>query len=87
MLECIRTNIICPQNDRKCKVCKLDSCKEVIQMLYIQEKHINKELKERLIKNLPGPCKKCPFLEVIDLKHQKVKCFYLVKNECLKGEF
>ena len=56
-------------------------------MLDIQEKYINRELKYKLIKNLPGPCKKCPFLEVIDLKHQKVRCFYLVKGECLKGEY
>ena len=87
MLECIRTNMICSEKDKKCKVCKLDSCKEVMQMLNIQEKHTNKELEERLIKNLPEPCKKCPFLEVLDLRRQKVKCFYLVKNECLKGEF
>ena len=87
MLNCIKTNEICPQNNKKCKTCKFDSCQEVMQMLSIQEKHINEELRERLINNLPGPCKKCPFLDVIDLEHQKVKCFYLVKGECLKGGY
>lgn len=84
MLDCIKTNKICER--RKCKVCKFDNCREVIEMLDVQEKNINRELRYNLIKNLPEQCKNCSFLEVIDLKNQKVRCFYLPKNECLKGK-
>ena len=85
MLDCMITNKICSNQNKKCKICKFDTCKEVIEMIDIQEKNINRELRCNLIENLPEPCKKCPFLEIIDLKNQKVKCFYLPKNECLKG--
>ena len=54
-------------------------------MLDIQEKNIERELMYKLKESLPEQCKNCSFLEVIDLKHQKVRCFYLPKNECLKG--
>lgn len=83
MKECLITNKICPFNNRKCKVCYLDECKEVMRMLDIQERNIRKEQLERLRSNLPEQCEHCPHLEVIDLKNMKVKCFYRVKNKCL----
>ena len=84
MLRCIEKNEACLEN-KKCKVCKLDSCKEVIKMIEIQEKNIRKEKLEKLNKQLPKICRNCSQLEIIDLDNMKVRCVYLVKNECLIG--
>ena len=85
MLRCLETDKICSEQNRKCKNCKLDSCKETIKLIEDQEKDIQEKLLKKLYKDLPEQCRHCSFLEVIDLRHQKVRCFYLIKNECLKG--
>lgn len=82
MKQCLITNEVC--KTKKCKVCTFDSHKEVLNMLDIQEKHIRKEQIEKLKRNLPEQCKNCSFLEVLDLKSMKVKCFYRIKDCILK---
>ena len=84
MKQCLTTNEVCKV--KKCKVCTFDTCKEVFNMLDIQERNTRKEQLEKLKRNLPGQCKNCSFLEVIDLKNMKVKCFYRAKNKCLIKE-
>ena len=86
MLKCLETNKICSSSNKKCKECKLDTCKGIINMIDIQEENIRKEKIEKLNKQLPEQCRNCSFLEIIDLNRQKVKCFYLVKNKCLRGK-
>lgn len=81
MKECLITNEVCIR--KKCKICTFDTNKEVLNMLEIQERNIRKEQLEKLNKNLPEQCKNCSFLEVLDLKHMKVKCFYRVKEGCI----
>lgn len=83
MKQCLITNEVC--KIKKCKVCTYNSCKEVLNMLDIQEKHIRKKQLEKLKRNLPEQCRNCSFLEVLDLKNTKVKCFYRIKRCMLKG--
>lgn len=53
---CLETNKICGEQNRKCKECKLNECKEVIKMIEEQEKYedryrlkcIKAQLPERL---------------------------------------
>ena len=52
-------------------------------MLDIQEKNIQKEKLQRLKRNLPEQCRNCSFLEIIDLDHLEVKCFYKIKEKCI----
>lgn len=82
-MECLITNKICPTNNRKCKECKLDDCRKVLEMIQTQEQ-IKDERKRKLIQaQLPNKCKKCCFLEITDLENQKVRCSYMIKDKCL----
>ena len=83
MERCLIENKVCSVQNRKCKECKLDSCKEVIQMIEEQQKYIDNDKLKRIKKQLPEQCKSCSFLEIIDLDKQIVRCAYLVKNKCL----
>lgn len=81
-MRCLETNEVCSNTNKRCKECKLDDCKEVLQMIDIQEKNYIKEQLQRLKKNLPEQCKNCSFLEVINLDKMEVRCFYRVKDKC-----
>ena len=83
MKECLITNKVCSESNRKCKICAFSGCKEVLNMLDVQEKYINKERLQKLKRNLPEQCKNCSFLEVINLEKQKVRCFYRKKDRCI----
>ena len=37
MEECLITNIVCSNSNKKCKICKLDKCKEVLNMIDVQQ--------------------------------------------------
>ncbi len=52
-------------------------------LLDIQERNIEKEQLNKLKEHLPKQCKNCSFLEIIDLKNMKVKCFYRVTDKCI----
>lgn len=83
MEQCLIDNRVCSIQGQKCQNCKLDDCRHTIEML---EKVEDKETKwkRKLIEvQLPEQCKNCPFLEIIDLNNQIVRCSYLVKNKCL----
>ena len=83
MKECLITNKVCSESNRKCKICAFSDCKEVLNMLDVQEKYINKERLQKLKRNLPEQCKNCSFLEVINLEKQKIRCFYRAKDRCI----
>lgn len=76
-------NKVCSEQNRKCKVCKLNSCKEVEQMIEDEQKWIDKDNLEKLIKKLPNECKNCSMLEIVNLTKQKVHCAYRINNKCL----
>lgn len=56
MIQCLIDNKICPNGNKKCKVCKLDDCRRTVEMIETQEeredkwkrKLINVQLPERL---------------------------------------
>lgn len=56
MEQCLIDNKICPNGNKKCKVCKFDSCEEVLDMIEEEQKYnekwklkqIKSELPERL---------------------------------------
>ena len=83
MEQCLIDNKVCPEQNRKCKVCKLNSCKEVERMIEDQQKWIDKDNLEKLRNRLPEECRDCSMLEIINLSRQKVHCFYRINNRCL----
>ena len=92
MERCLIDDKICSVQFKKCKECKLDDCKRVIEMLETQETRENKFKLKCLINQLPKPCKiiskdgeekPCSLLQIIDLDKQIVRCSYLIKDKCL----
>ncbi len=83
MEQCLIDNKVCSEQNRKCKVCKLNSCQEVEQMIEDEQKWIDKSNLEKLKKELPDECKNCSFLEIVNLTRQKVHCAYRIKNRCI----
>lgn len=85
MDQCLIDNKVCSEQNRKCKVCKLNSCKEVERMIEDQQKYIDRENLEKLKNKLPSECRDCSFLEIVNLRTQKVHCAYRINNKCLIG--
>lgn len=83
MEQCLIDNKVCPNGNKKCKVCKFDSCEEVLNMIEEEQKYEDNWKLKQIKDSLPEQCKSCSFLEVIDLDNQIVRCPYLVKNKCL----
>lgn len=83
MEQCLIDNKICSEQNRRCKVCKLNDCRRTVQMIEDEQKWIDKDNLEKLRKKLPQECKDCSFLEIINLRTQKVHCAYRIKNKCL----
>ena len=82
-MECLETGKICPTNNLKCKQCKLEDCRRVIEMIDYDEKRLYEKKLKLIREQLPINCRDCSFLEVIDLDKQVVRCAYLVKDKCL----
>ena len=83
MEQCLIDNKVCSVQGQKCKECKLDDCRKVIEMIETQEEREDKWKRKLINVQLPEQCKDCSFLEVIYLDKQIVRCSYLVKNKCL----
>ena len=83
MIQCLIDNKICPNGNKKCKVCKFDSCEEVLDMIEEEQKYNEKWKLKQIKSELPEQCKNCSFLEVIDLDNQVVRCPYMVKDRCM----
>lgn len=82
-MECLETGKICPTNNLKCKQCKLEDCRKVLEMIDYNEKRLYKKKLKLIREQLPINCRSCSFLEVINLDKQVVRCAYLVKDKCL----
>lgn len=82
-MECLETGKICPTNNLKCKQCKFEDCRKVIEMIDYNEKRLYKKKLKLIREQLPINCRDCSFLEVINLDKQVVRCAYLVKDKCL----
>lgn len=58
---CLETNKVCSEQNKKCKECKLNDCKEVIRMIETQEQRKERR-KINLVKaQLPIKCRDCVF--------------------------
>lgn len=82
-MECLLTDNVCSNTNKKCKVCVLDNCKEVIRMIDIQEKKKNEMLLKKLKEELPEQCKTCGLIEIVNVSKGKVRCFYNVNGKCI----
>ena len=82
-MECLETNKICSESNKKCKICKLDNCKEVINMIETQEEREYRFKLDCIKAQLPEQCKNCSFLNVINLYEQKIYCSYRIKDKCI----
>lgn len=82
-MECLETGKICPTNNLKCKQCKFEDCRKVLEMIEYNEKRLYEKKLKLIREQLPSTCKDCSFLEVINLDKQVVRCAYLVKDKCL----
>ncbi len=53
MEQCLIDNKICSEQNKKCKVCKLDDCRKAIQMIEEEQKYEDRYNLMILKKNLP----------------------------------
>lgn len=81
--ECLITDKVCSNSNKKCKECILDNCKGVIEMIDIQEKKKREIQIDRLKRQLPYKCQDCSLLEILNLEKGKVRCFYNVNGKCI----
>ena len=42
-MKCLETGKICPANNLKCKYCKLDECRSVLEMIEYDEKRLKEK--------------------------------------------
>ena len=85
MIEpCLFNNKICPRNNLKCETCKLDSQKEVIDMIETRELRIRQIKEDNIRRQLPARCRKCRHLEIISLDNKRVYCPYMIKDCLIK---
>lgn len=83
MEPCLKDNKVCSVQGQKCKNCKLDDCGRTIEMIETQETSEDKWKKKLINVQLPKQCKNCSFLEIINLRENKVFCPYMIKERCL----
>lgn len=82
-MECLLTDKVCSNTNKKCKECALDNCKGVMRMIDLQEKRKREMQMKKLKIDLPEKCKECGQLEIINLDKGQVRCFYKIKDKCI----
>lgn len=87
-MECIERGEICKHNF-KCKVCKLEDCKNILKMIEEEEKMYHDKQEQKFVKQMQKQypsCvingKLCTILEVLDLEKDKVRCSYMINKRC-----
>ena len=83
MIQCLIDNKICPNGNKKCKICKFDTCEGILDMIDEEQKYENNYKLKQIKNELPEQCKNCSFLEVINLDKQIVRCPYRIRERCL----
>lgn len=83
MVQCLIDNKICSNENKKCKVCKFDSCEEALNMIEEEQKYKDNDKLKQIKNELPEQCQECSFLKVINLREGKVFCPYKIKERCL----
>lgn len=85
MEQCLIDKKICSEQNRKCKQCRLNDCKEAIKMIEDEQKYEELYKLKELRKRLPNSCKDCSFLEIVNLDKEQVYCSYMIKRCVLCG--
>ena len=87
-MECIERGEICKHNF-KCKVCKLEDCKNILKMIEEEEEMYYNRQEQKFVKQMQKQypsCvikgKLCTILEVLDLEKGKVRCPYMINKRC-----
>lgn len=83
MVQCLIDNKICSNKNKKCKVCKFDSCEEALNMIEEEQKYKDNDKLKQIKNELPEQCQECSFLKVINLREGKAFCPYMIKDICL----
>lgn len=83
MVRCLIDNKICSNGNKKCKVCKFDSCEEVLDMIEEEQKYKDNDKLKQIKNELPEQCRNCSFLVITNLREGKVFCPYMIKERCL----
>lgn len=83
MVQCLIDNKICSNENKKCKVCKFDSCEEALNMIEEEQKYKDNDKLKQIKNELPEQCQECSFLKVTNLREGKVFCPYRIKERCL----
>lgn len=83
MKKCLETNVVCSNNNKLCKVCKLDDCRNTFTVIEKAEEN-QYSFKLRKIKaQLNKECRDCSLLQIINLDKQIVYCPYRAKGKCI----
>ena len=86
MEKCLETNVVCSNNNKLCKVCKLDDCRNTFTVIEKAEEN-EYSFKLRKIKaQLNKECRDCNLLQIINLDKQTVYCTYKIKGRCVLNE-
>ncbi len=81
-MECLETNKICSNYNKKCKVCVFDNPRRTYDMTDYEIIMKEKKSKEIFENAIPEECKKCTLLEK-DYLHKTVRCIYRSKSKCI----
>ena len=85
-MKCLIDGEVCPNNNLKCKECKLDDCRNTIEAIEVEEMiwYKTKEdiFYEKLEKEYPK-CANCTHLEILNLEKGKVRCPYMINKRCI----
>lgn len=88
-MECIERGEVCKYNF-KCKVCKLEDCKNTLKMIEEDEKMYFQTREQKFIKEMKKQypsCvikdKLCSQLKIINLEQGKVRCPYMINKRCV----
>ena len=92
-MKCLETGKVCPNNNLKCKECKLSECKNIMNIIEEEQKMLYKSkeqhFKEEFIKQYPQ-CEVngnlCSQLEIINIDKGKVRCPYMINKRCAIGQ-
>lgn len=86
MEKCLETNVVCSNNNKLCKVCKLDDCRNTFTVIEKEEENQHSFKVEKIKAQLDVKCRDCNLLQIINLDKQLVYCPYRLKERCLLKE-
>lgn len=84
MEQCLIDNKICSEQNRKCKECKLDSCKEVIKMIEEEQKYIDRDNLRKLKNSLPERLQRLFFFRYCKFRQRASALFLYAKRMYFK---